>query len=218
MNARRLWLAAAAVLALGAEPSTSGSPPGSGANLTLDDLLKHMATTRGVVAEFREIKTLKLLDAPLETRGTVYFAPPGRLARITRDPVETRLILDGGRMRFQDAAGGSDVDLSANPVARSFAENMVVLWSGDKAALEQIYTLDFHSEGARWQLALAPRHSPLDKFLRSITLRGDGAAMREMEVVESDGDRTQTLFEKSDVDHAFGEEETRALFGPRGEK
>ncbi len=183
MNARRLWLAATAVLALGAEPS----PPGSGANLTLDDLLKHMATTRGVVA-------------------------------ITREPVETRLILDGGRMRFQDAAGGSDVDLSANPVARSFAENMVVLWSGDKAALEQIYTLDFHSEGARWQLALAPRHSPLDKFLRSITLRGDGAAMREMEVVESDGDRTQTLFEKSDVDHAFGEEETRALFGPRGEK
>jgi hypothetical protein len=214
MSARRLWLVAAAVLALGAETS----PPEPAGNLSLEDLLQHMATTHGVVAEFREIKTLKLLDAPLETRGTIYFQPPDRFARITREPAETRLVLDGGRMRFQDAAGGSDFDLSANPVARSFAENMVVLWRGDRAALEAIYTLDFHSEGARWQLALAPRHAPLDKFLRSITLRGDGSVMNEMEVVESDGDRTQTLFEKSDVEHQFGDDESRAIFGPRGEK
>jgi hypothetical protein len=168
-----------------------------------------------VVAEFREIKTLKLLDAPLETRGTLYFAPPDRLARVTRQPAETRLVLDGGRMHFQDAAGGSDVDLSTNPVARSFAENLIVLWRGDRAALEAIYSLDFHASGARWQLALAPRHSPLDRFLRSITLRGDGAVMHEMEVVETDGDRTQTLFEKTDVEHDFGDEESRAIFGPR---
>jgi hypothetical protein len=214
MTARRLWLAAAAVLALGAD----SPPPGAGANLSLDDLLGHMATTHGVVAEFREIKTLKLLDAPLETRGTIYFAPPDRFARITREPVETRLVLDGGRMRFQDAAGGSDFDFSSNPVARSFADNMIVLWRGDRAALEEIYRLEFHSEGASWQLGLAPRHAPLDKFLRSITLRGDGSVMHEMEVIEADGDRTQTLFKKSDVDHAFGADEARAIFGPRDEK
>ena len=211
MSARRLWVAALAALSLAAEPAPPGEP-----NLSLDDLLSHMATTRGVVAEFREIKTLKLLDAPLETRGTVYFAPPDRLARVTRTPAETRLVLDGGRMHTEDAAGARDVDLAANPVARSFAENLIVLWRGDKAALEKIYSLDFQSAGPRWQLALAPRGSPLDRFLRSITLRGEGSAMREMEVVETDGDRTQTLFEKTDVDHAFGDEESRAIFGPRG--
>jgi hypothetical protein len=41
--------------------------------------------------------------------------------------------------------------------------------------------------------------------------------MQEMEVVESDGDRTQTLFDKSDVEHDFGDDEARAVFGP-GEK
>ncbi len=210
MSAGRLRLAAAALalFALGAEP----------ADLTLDELLSHMATTPGVVAEFREIKTLKLLDAPLETKGTLYFAPPDRLARVTREPAETRLVLDGGTMRFADAAGGRETDLSSNPVARAFAENLIVLWRGDRAALEKIYSLDFHADGSRWQLSLVPKGAPLDRFLRSITLRGDGKVMREMEVVETDGDRTQTLFEKSDVDHAFGEDEARALFGPRGEK
>ena len=78
MSWRLLWLAAAAALALGADPATHSG------DLTLDDLLGHMATTRGVVADFREIKTLKLLDSPLESRGTIYFIPPDRLARVTR--------------------------------------------------------------------------------------------------------------------------------------
>jgi outer membrane lipoprotein-sorting protein len=189
------------------------APRASAADMTLDDLLSHMATTHGVVAQFREVKTLKLLDTPLETHGTVYFAPPDRFARITREPAETRLVLDGGHMHFQDATGAGDVDLSENPVARSFAENLIVLWKGDKAALESIYTLDFHADGAKWKLVLRPRHSPLDQFLKSITLSGDGSVMDAMDVLENDGDRTQTLFEKSDVDHAFGEAEARAIFG-----
>jgi len=208
MSAHRLWLAAAsaAALALGASRS------GRAADMKLDDLLSHMSTTHGVVAEFREIKTLKLLDTPLETRGTVYFQPPDRFARVTREPAETRLVVDGGHMHFQDATGAGDVDLTENPVARSFADNLIVLWKGDKAALEKIYSLDFHAEGSRWKLVLTPRHSPLDQFLRSITLSGEGPVMREMLVLESDGDKTQTLFDKSDVEHSFGDAEARAIF------
>lgn len=216
MSLRRAFVALAALTALGADPAAppqqAGSPSGT---ITLDDLLSHMATTSGVVAEFREIKTLKLLDAPLETRGTVYFAPPDKLARVTREPAETRLVLDGNRLRFQDAAGARDIDLAENPVARAFSDNLIVLWRGDKAALERIYALDFHADGARWQLELTPRNAPLDRFVRAIDMKGDGAVMKEMEVVEVDGDRTQTLFEKTDVAHVFGEEEARAIFGPR---
>jgi len=208
MSALRLACAAACAAVLG-----FGAARAPAADMALDDLLQHMATTHGVVAQFREIKTLKLLDTPLETHGTVYFSPPDRFARVTREPAETRLVLDGGHMHFQDATGAGDVDLSENPVARSFAENLIVLWKGDKAALESIYTLDFHADGAKWKLVLRPRHSPLDKFLQSITLSGDGSVMNAMDVLESDGDRTQTLFEKSDVDHSFGDAEARAIFG-----
>ena len=208
MSSRRPWLALAGAAALAAGAARAARA----GDMTLDDLLSHMATTHGVVAEFREIKTLKLLDTPLETRGTVYFEPPDRFARVTRQPAETRLVVDGGHMHFQDASGAGDVDLTENPVARSFADNLIVLWKGDKAALEKIYTLDFHADGSRWKLVLTPKHSPLDQFLRNITLSGEGPAMHEMLVLESDGDRTQTLFDKSDVAHDFSDAETRAIF------
>lgn len=201
-----------AVFLLGADaPAPSQQPNGT---LTLDELLGHMATTRGVVAEFREVKLLSLLDAPLETRGTLYFVPPDRLARVTTSPTATRLVLRGDQMRFEDEAGANDIDLSANPVARQFADNLVVLWRGDRAELEKLYRLEFSAVGPAWKLALAPKGSPLDRFITSIRLSGDGQKISEMELLETDGDRTHTVFEKTEVDHAFGPDEERAIFGP----
>jgi hypothetical protein len=205
MQGLRLAAAALGLLAAGAR-----AEPGT---LELDELLHHMATTRGVVAEFREVKTLALLEAPLEARGTLYFQPPDRFVRITQQPAATRLVLVGSHMRFEDATGANDVDLAENPVARQFADNLMALWRGDRARLEGLYRLDFRAEGPRWELGLAPRGAPLDRFIARIRLAGVGAAMREMELFEADGDRTLTHFVKSDVDHAFDADEARAVFG-----
>jgi hypothetical protein len=182
-------------------------------SLTLDELLAHMARTRGVIAEFEEEKRLALLEQPLVTRGTLYFVPPDRFARVTHAPAATRLVLDGRRMRFEDANGVREVDLGENPVASQFAENLTALWSGDRERLAKLYRLDFSAEGSRWQLVLTPRAAPLDRFIASVRMAGDGPAMREMELVEQDGDRTRTAFAKSDVDHAFGAQEAAEVFG-----
>jgi hypothetical protein len=205
----------ALVLLFVAAVSLAAEAPAPSESLTLDELLQHMATTRGVVAEFREVKVMALLDSPLETKGTLYFVPPDKLARVTTTPAATRLVLDGNRMRFEDETGGKDVDLAENPVARGFAENLIVLWRGDRAALEAIYKLDFHADGPRWSLTLQPKGAPLDRFIASLRLSGDGRTMNEMELIETDGDRTQTVFEKTEVDHAFGDDEARAVFGPK---
>ena len=210
---RALSISLLAVFLLGAD-APAGDPGHGSGTLTLDELLGHMATTRGVVAEFREVKLLALLDAPLETRGTLYFVPPDKLARVTRSPAETRLLLTGDHMLFEDEAGTSDIELSANPVARQFANNLIVLWRGDRVALEAIYRLDYSADGAHWKLSLAPKSAPLDRFITSIRIAGEGRAILDMDLLETDGDRTHTVFEKTEVDHAFGPEEKQAIFGP----
>ncbi|MEN8162049.1 MAG: outer membrane lipoprotein carrier protein LolA [Myxococcota bacterium] len=198
------------LLALAIVVSAASAEPDT---LTLEVLLHHMASTRGVVAEFREVKTLALLAEPLESRGTLYFQPPDRFVRTTREPAATRLALVGARMQFEDATGTSQLDLADDPVARQFATNLMALWRGDRAQLEALYRLEFAATEARWTLGLVPRKPPLDRFITRIRLAGDGATMREMELFEVDGDRTLTSFEKSDVDHAFGPEEAQRVFG-----
>jgi outer membrane lipoprotein-sorting protein len=208
MSARARLAALAACVFLGAaEPE----PPA----LDLGALLARMSGTTGVVADFTERKFLRLLGEPLESKGTLYYQPPDRLARITSEPAKTRLVLDGDRMRYSDEAGSSEVSLADAPVARVFAENMVAIFRGDRAELESRYRLEFHAEGQRWQLALTPKGAPLDRAIASIQLSGTGRVLRQLDVVERDGDSTQTVFEKSDPAHVFTAEESLAVFGPK---
>jgi hypothetical protein len=192
----------------------AAAPPAAASELDLERLMGEMARSRGVLASFREVKEVSLLSEPIETRGTLAFAPPDRFVRRTSAPGATALYVDGDRLVFRDEAGGETVDLGADPVARRFVENVVVLWSGDLAALRERYEVRFEVQGDAWSLHLFPRRAPLRDFVREIAMAGHGARMDTMVLHETDGDRTVTHFEELVTDHAFSPEELEATFRP----
>jgi len=179
---------------------------------SLEDLMRGMATTSGVVAHFTETKSVSLLAAPLESSGILYFIPPDRLLRRTTSPGRTSVMIDRGRFRFDDETGGESADLSANPIAREFVDNFIVLFNGNLEALRARYEVAFRTDDSGWELELTPRHAPLDKFVARIVLRGSERVLREMEMTEIDGDRTATRFQDVEVDHHFSDEELAELF------
>jgi outer membrane lipoprotein-sorting protein len=178
----------------------------------LEALMKGMAGAPGVKARFREQKQLALLSQPLESRGTLYFVPPDRLSRETTEPSRTRLVIDGDRVSFQDAAGSDAMDLSANPVAREYVSNFIVLFNGDLDALRERYEPTFTAGEGGWQLELRPRAKPLRDFVERVTLAGRGRALVRMELVEVGGDRTATWFDEVRTDRAFSDEELARIF------
>jgi hypothetical protein len=201
-------LARAAALLLWAAPA--GADPGPA---DLEALMAGMARTRGVLAEFRETKEIALLEAPLESRGLLHFVPPDRMLRRTLEPAPSTLLVDGARVVFRDAGGAAPLDLSADPSAREFVDNFTTVFRGDLAALRRRYEARFESGPGGWRLVLEPRDTRLRRFVASLTLSGAGASMREMVLVERDGDRTVTRFERVDPDHAYTPEEIAGLFG-----
>jgi len=181
-------------------------------SLTLEQLLRSMATSAGVSAQFEERKELALLSAPLESRGRLYFEPPDRFARFTTGPAVTALVIDGERVHFRESSDAEALDLSGNPMTRAFVENFIALWSGDRARLERLYDVTLAGDRARWELSLAPRAGPLDRFIERITLRGREAALTQMIVRETDGDRTVTEFAAMRLDRAFSADERQQIF------
>jgi outer membrane lipoprotein-sorting protein len=181
---------------------------------TLEALMAGMAETPGVEARFLETKEIALLSEPILTRGTLAFVPPDRLLRTTSEPSRSRLVIAGDRFSFTDAAGGDAVDLSANPLAREFVDNFIVLFNGDLDALRRRYEPELRSgdSDSGWELALRPRHRPLSDLIERITLTGRGRALLRMEMLERDGDRTTTRFEEVKVDRRFTPEEVERLF------
>jgi outer membrane lipoprotein-sorting protein len=207
-----LPLAGLALLAVAAAGSPAEPPPAP----TLEAFMAGMAGTSGVEARFREVKEVALLAEPLEVRGTLFFVPPDRLARVTHEPGRSRLVIDGERLSFEDEADGEAIDLSGNPVAREFVSNFIVLFNGDLEALRARYEPHFRVEGGRWSLRLVPRRRPLRDFVAFVRLEGEGRSLARMELVETDGDRTVTTFTEVEVDRRFGAEELSRLFAPPG--
>jgi len=196
----------ALLLARGAAAAEPEPPP------SLEALMAGMAGTSGVEARFVETKEIALLAKPIQTRGTIVFVPPDRLARTTTEPSRTRLVIVGDRFGFRDEAGGDAVDLSANPLAREFVTNFIVLFNGDLAALQARYDTEFHADASHWSLVLRPRGRPLSDLIERVTLTGAGREMTAMELRETDGDRTATRFEDVRVDRRFTPEELERLF------
>jgi hypothetical protein len=134
------------------------------------------------------------------------------MARITRAPAATSLVINGARMSYRDGTGGNDVDLSGNRVARTIVENFVVLFNGDLDALHEHYNVGFDAQGARWQIRLVPKGPPLAQLIASIEMRGYGPALEQMVVVEKEGDRTTTFFHDVVTDIRFSPEELSRIF------
>jgi hypothetical protein len=186
----------------------------AGIPLTISELLRGMRSASGVVAEFTETKQLALLSSPLEARGVIYFLPPDRLVREVSSPGHSRLVVDGDKVRFDDEAGQKAMDLSASPIARQMVDSFVVLFNGDEARLNELYKVEFRADGgSAWHLRLEPHSMPLNRMISSFELSGDGPHIDRMEMAEPDGDRTVTVFGKTEVDHRFGTDELAALFG-----
>lgn len=210
-SSRRAFAATLAALGLAvAAAAEDADTPG------LETLMGHFAASRGVEAAFREEKRLPLLTAPLLSEGVLYYAPPGRLARLTTTPETTSLLVDGDRLRIEDGLGVEELDLASHREARQFIDQLMLLFRGDLAALERDYEASFEGEGEAWSLRLVPRSRSVRQLIREISLAGRGPRLDEMVVSGAEGEVTRTTYTRILVDRPFRAEELARIFPAAG--
>jgi len=179
----------------------------------VDALLAGLAKAPGLYARFKEVKHITLLQQPLVSEGSIYFAPPARFARRTEKPIPSTLIVDGNQLQFGDADGHESLNLGANPVAKLFADSFVMLLSGNRAGLERIFKMDLApAPGGAWRLVLTPRVAPMDKMIKKLELRGRGLNLQELDVHETSGDWTETSFTDVDLKRRYSAAEQARIF------
>ena len=197
-------------------PARADAPP-----ITLDALLSAFAAMPGLEARYVEEKTMSLLAVPLESRGTIFFAPPGHLLRRVESPRPAELLISEGTLRMREGDKVQELDLARRGDVRPLIESLLWLFTGDHAALEKAFHVRFEASasgesGSRWTLSLRPRRAPLDKLVGELRLTGEGLAVKTVEVLESSGDRSVMRILDADPRRTFDPSEKRALFGVSG--
>jgi outer membrane lipoprotein-sorting protein len=194
-----LWCSAA--WAAHAEPDALGT------------LLARLAQAPGASAKFREEKRIPLLSEPLVSTGSIYFTTPPALLRRVDTPEANHMLLAHGRLDFWDASGQRSFELSSMPAVRSLAESFLYVLSGNRKALESLYTMHFQGLAhTAWKLQLTPKTKELARLIREIKLEGDGLRVRSLQLTEASGDVSLTTFTDVQTDRHFSPQEKQTLF------
>jgi outer membrane lipoprotein-sorting protein len=193
--------------------ATSGAADATDRPPSLEAMMARLAEAEGVAAHFVEHKHLALLQEPLESDGMLYFSPPDRLARLTERPTPARLVIHGSHLTLADANGVDRIDLDRSRIARQFVDQLTLLLAGDLDGLRASYSVSFEvtpEEG--WRLQLAPRSRALKRMIEAIAVRGRGSELQRMEVLETSGDRSVTVFDRVDTHRIFSTREMTEIF------
>ncbi len=168
-------------------------------------------------AAFTDRKEIAILNAPLVSKGHVYYQRPDRLHIVTEAPARQSVTLSGARIKVVQADLGreSSMDLGASEVARAVVANMLLVLGGRIDALSSLYRCEAVPEEDAWRLTLVPLRDPLAKAVRKMDVRmaRDGT-LREVRVEELGGDASTMTFRDTVANRPFTDEEAKAYFTP----
>lgn len=139
---------------------------------------------------FVERQYLELLDRPLESSGELLYDAPDRLEKRTMQPRSEILLFEHDTLSIQRGRRKHVLDLHQYPQLLPFIESIRATLAGDRSSLERLFELAFEGRLDQWTLRLTPRDPKLAGIVREITIAGQVAAVRMIEIRQGDGDRS----------------------------
>ena len=158
--------------------------------LALSELAATLATVTGSRVRFTDVRTVAALGTPLERRGTLAYARPGKLEMVVEAPVAERLSVADGSMTIESRGTTRVVDLGSQPPLLAWIEGIRATLAGDEASLRRHFEPTVSGTLERWSLVLVPRDARLRSVVARVSIAGERERVRSIEVDEVSGDRS----------------------------
>ena len=158
----------------------------------IDQLMQDFAQVKTAKARFVERKYLAMLNAPLDSSGTLIYTAPGRLEKYTRLPKPEMLVLDQDRLTIEYKERGQrrTLALPDYPVIWAFVESIRSTLAGDLPTLNRFYRASLAGGEEQWRLSLKPADPKMQTVVKEIQIGGSRNRVRTIEIIEAEGDRS----------------------------
>jgi len=157
--------------------------------------MQGLAQVKSARGKFVERKYLAILEAPLESSGTLAYAAPGRLEKHMLVPRQESMVLDGDTLVIDNKETGQrrTFTLQDNPVLWAFVESVRSTLTGDLATLKRFYEVKLEGDATAWRLRLKPTEKRMRQAAAEIRVGGSGTWVNLIEILEAGGDRSVTV-------------------------
>lgn len=178
---RWVWLAALAA-PLAAAALDAADP--------LDALMHELAARRHGHVAFTEVQHLAVLDRPLESSGELLYEAPDRLEKRILTPRAETLVLAHGVLTVTRGRRTRTLHLDAWPQLAPLLESLRATLAGDRAGLERVFRVTLEGDPRHWTLHLRPIDAAAARIVREVSISGEQAELKTVEILEGDGDRS----------------------------
>ncbi len=172
------------LLLLPAAPATSA--------WSVEQLMQDLGKVKSARARFVERRYMSILEAPLESSGTLLYVAPDRLEKHTLAPRAESMVLEGGRLTLESGQPGRrrSIRLDDYPVVAVFVESIRSTLAGDLALLRRLYQVELEGDERKWRLLLKPIDPRMQEVVSEIRIGGSRDWIGSIEFLEPGGDRS----------------------------
>ena len=150
------------------------------------------ATDAPVARAFQEERHISFLNAPVRLTGILTVDAAGRLTKEVTAPTAERMVVDDRQIVVERPPGTivARLSLRSDPVASTMILAIRAVLAADQRTMRAAFLLTVGGTERDWSMLLVPTDETVRDAVASITVRGAGAALRSLELVEANGDRT----------------------------
>jgi outer membrane lipoprotein-sorting protein len=189
LNRTLAAMAVSALLSIAALPARA-------ADWSIDQLMRSLAVAKSGRATFIETKYIAMLDRPLVSTGILTFVAPDRLEKVTVNPEAESMRVDGDTLVIERKKQTMSLQLSDHPEVAGIVDSMRGTLSGDRDALERLYTLRLQGTSELWTLDLIPKDSRVAGLISAIRVTGNNGNVASIAITQADGDRSVMVVDR----------------------
>lgn len=158
----------------------------------VEQLMRMLAGVKSSAARFTERKHLAILNAPLESSGTLIYTAPGKLEKHTLSPKQESLALDRDQLTLESKERKQRriVALQDYPVIWAFVEGIRSTLAGDLPTLSRFYQVSLDGSERQWRLTLKPSDPGMLEMVSEVRISGSRDGVNQIEIIEAAGDRS----------------------------
>ena len=157
---------------------------------SVDDLMTALAARGNANATFTERRYVPVLDAPVQSSGTLRFVAPDRLEKHTLQPRAESLVLAGDQLTLQQGQRTRHLALTDLPDSGLAINSLRGTMAGDLAALRRGWNVTLFGERRIWTLSLTPLSAAVAQYIETVLIEGRQDQIDRIEIRQSDGVRS----------------------------
>jgi hypothetical protein len=160
------------------------------AEWTVNDLMAALAARGNADATFTERRFVPVLDAPVQSSGTLRFVAPDRIEKHTLQPRAESLVLAGDQLTLRQGQKTRTLALTDLPDNGLAINSLRGTMAGDLDTLRRGWNLSLHGDRRAWTLALAPVSPAVAQLIEGVQIDGRQAQIDRIEIRQADGVRS----------------------------